>query len=211
MKKDLISIKDLSRQEIEEIFSLAKDLKKNKEKYAQRLKGKTLALIFQKPSNRTRVSFAVGIFELGGQGIYLSPQEISLGKRQLVRAIAYVIKADVRDDSNFFEALTKKGYEIRAKELQIFYGGAKKGDWDVGIVMDIIKLMPKLDVVVLASGDGDYIPLLEYLQIQGVRVELVSFGKSTSSKMRELVDYYLDLDSDPRKYLMPIRNRSGKK
>ena len=91
MKKDLISIKDLSRQEIEEIFSLAKDLKKNKEKYAQRLKGKTLALIFQKPSNRTRVSFAVGIFELGGQGIYLSPQEISLGKREAVKDVAMTL------------------------------------------------------------------------------------------------------------------------
>lgn len=91
------------------------------------------------------------------------------------------------------------------KELQSFYGGAKKGDWDVGIVMDIIKLIPKLDVVVLASGDGDYIPLLEYLQILGVRVELVSFGKSTSGKMRELVDQVLDLDTDTRKYLMPIR------
>ena len=91
MKKDLISIKDLSRQEIEEIFSLAKDLKKNKEKYAQSLKGKTLALIFQKPSNRTRVSFAVGIFELGGQSIYLGPQEISLGKREAIKDVAMTL------------------------------------------------------------------------------------------------------------------------
>ena len=88
MKKDLISIKDLSRQEIEEIFFLAKDLKKNKEKYLQCLKGKTLALIFQKPSNRTRVSFAVGIFELGGQSIYLSPEELNLGKRESVKDVA---------------------------------------------------------------------------------------------------------------------------
>ena len=88
MKKDLISIKDLSRQEIEEIFSLAQDLKKNKGKYSQILKGRTLALIFQKPSNRTRVSFAVGIFELGGQSIYLSPDEISLGKREAVKDVA---------------------------------------------------------------------------------------------------------------------------
>ena len=129
----------------------------------------------------------------------------AVGDRPLVRAIAYGIKADMPEENTFFEALKKAGFEVKLKELQSFYGGTKKGDWDVGIVMDIIKLMPKLDVVVLASGDGDYIPLLEYLQIQGVRVELVSFGKSTSSKMRDLVDYYLDLDSDPRKYLMPIR------
>jgi uncharacterized LabA/DUF88 family protein len=129
------------------------------------------------------------------------------GDRPIVRAIAYGIKADMPEEQTFFDALKKAGFEVKLKELQSFYGGAKKGDWDVGIVMDIIKLLPKLDVVVLASGDGDYIPLLEYLQIQGVRVELVSFGKSTSTKMRnEIVDAYLDLDSNTSKYLMPIRN-----
>ncbi len=131
----------------------------------------------------------------------------AVGDRPLVRAIAYGIKADMPEESTFFDALKKAGFEVKLKELQTFYGGAKKGDWDVGIVMDIIKLVPKLDVVILASGDGDYIPLLEYLQIQGVRVELVSFGKSTSSKMREIVDSYLDLDTDIRKFLMPIRKR----
>ena len=132
----------------------------------------------------------------------------AVGERPLVRAIAYGIRADMPEEQTFFDALKKAGFEVKLKDLQSFYGGAKKGDWDVGIVMDIIKLTPKLDVVVLASGDGDYIPLLEYLQILGVRVELVSFGKSTSSKMRELVDYYLDLDTDPRKYMTPIRNGS---
>ena len=131
----------------------------------------------------------------------------AVGERPLVRAIAYGIKADMPEEGTFFEALKKAGFEVKLKDLQSFYGGTKKGDWDVGIVMDIIKLLPKLDVVVLCSGDGDYIPLLEYLQIQGVRVELVSFGKSTSSKMREIVDQYLDLDSDPRKYLFKINNR----
>ncbi|MBX4204628.1 MAG: NYN domain-containing protein [Candidatus Doudnabacteria bacterium] len=133
------------------------------------------------------------------------------GDRPIVRAIAYGIKADMPEEQTFFDALKKAGFEVKLKDLQTYYGGTKKGDWDVGIVMDIIKLLPKLDCVVLASGDGDYIPLLEYLQIQGVRVELVSFGKSTSSKMRnEIVDAYLDLDSDTRKYLMPIRNNRRK-
>jgi len=130
------------------------------------------------------------------------------GERPLVRAIAYGIRADMPEEQTFFDALKKAGFEVKLKDLQSFYGGQKKGDWDVGIVMDIIKLIPKLDTVVLASGDGDYIPLLEYLQVLGQRVELVSFGKSTSGKMRELVDGYLDLDSNPRKYLMPIRNRT---
>src|ERR1051325_6372738 len=132
----------------------------------------------------------------------------AVGERPLVRAIAYGIKADMPEEQSFFDALKKAGFEVKLKELQRFYGGAKKGDWDVRIVMDIIKLLPKLDVVILASGDGDYIPLLEYLQNQGVKVELVSFGKSTSGKMRDIVDSYLDLDTDPRKYLMPMRHKT---
>lgn len=135
----------------------------------------------------------------------------AVGERPLVRAVAYGIRANMPEEDTFFDALKKAGFEVRLKDLQSFYGGAKKGDWDVGIVMDIIKLIPKLDTVILASGDGDYIPLLEYLQILGQRVELVSFGKSTSSKMRELVDEHLDLDSDPRKYLMPIRKTASRR
>jgi uncharacterized LabA/DUF88 family protein len=131
----------------------------------------------------------------------------AVGERPLVRAIAYGIRAQMPEEQTFFDALKKAGFEVKLKDLQTFYGGIKKGDWDVGIVMDIIKLVPKLDVVILASGDGDYVPLLEYLQILGQRVEMVSFGKSTSTRMRELVDMHLDLDTNPKKYLMPIRHR----
>jgi uncharacterized LabA/DUF88 family protein len=132
----------------------------------------------------------------------------AVGERPLVRAIAYGIRAEMPEEESFFDAVRKSGFELKLKDLQSFYGGAKKGDWDTGIVMDIIKLNPKLDTVVLASGDSDYIPLVEYLQILGQRVELVSFGKSTSTKLRELVDWHLDLDGDTAKYLMPIRGRS---
>jgi ornithine carbamoyltransferase len=80
MKKDFISIKDLTWQEIEDIFSLTDELKKGKAKFNHALAGKTLALIFQKPSNRTRVSFELGMFQLGGYSIYLGPDEINLGE-----------------------------------------------------------------------------------------------------------------------------------
>ena len=85
----------------------------------------------------------------------------AVGTRQLIRAIAYVIKSDIDDKSSFFDALEKFGYEIKAKDLQIFYGGAKKGDWDVGIAMDLIRLAPKLDTIVLVSGDGDFAELVK--------------------------------------------------
>lgn len=123
--------------------------------------------------------------------------------RSLIRAIAYVITTEAGDERAFFDALTKMGIEAKTKDLQIFAGGNKKADWDVGLAVDAIKIAPKLDTVIIISGDGDFIPLVEYLKHnQGCQVEAVSFGKSTSSKLKETVDDFLDLDETPKKYLM---------
>jgi uncharacterized LabA/DUF88 family protein len=122
--------------------------------------------------------------------------------RKLVRAVAYVITTEAGDEKNFFEALEKLGIETKTKDLQIFAGGSKKADWDVGLAVDAIKMAPRLDCVVIASGDGDFVPLVQYLQTLGVQVEVVSFGKSTSGKLREAVDDFVDLSENPRKYLM---------
>jgi len=88
MKKDFISIKDLTPREIEEIFQLTDRLKKDKTKFSRVLSGKTLVLIFQKPSNRTRVSFEVGMYQLGGNALYLAPNEINLGVRESIKDVA---------------------------------------------------------------------------------------------------------------------------
>jgi uncharacterized LabA/DUF88 family protein len=122
--------------------------------------------------------------------------------RKLVRAVAYVITTEAGDEKNFFEALGKLGIETKTKDLQIFAGGSKKADWDVGLAVDAIKMSPRLDSVVIVSGDGDFVPLVEYLQTGGVQVEVVSFGKSTSGKLREAVDDFVDLSENPRKYLI---------
>jgi len=121
--------------------------------------------------------------------------------RKLVRAIAYVITSENGEEKNFFDALTKLGIETKTKDLQIFPGGAKKGDWDVGLAIDALKMAPKLDAVVLVTGDGDHIPLVEYLKMM-TQVEVVSFDKSTSGKLIEVADDFLDLSTNPRKYLM---------
>ena len=128
-----------------------------------------------------------------------------VGKRKLIRAICYVIRAQMPEEQTFFDALSKAGFEVNAKDLQVFFGGIKKGDWDVGITMDMIKQMNKLDSIVLASGDGDYLPLVEYLKNFGVRVELIAFGKSASSKLIEGVDDFIDIDATPKKFLLPIK------
>ena len=131
--------------------------------------------------------------------------DAAVGDRTLVRAIAYCVKADMPEEHTFFEALGKAGFEVKMMDLQTFAGGHQKGDWDVGIAMDIIKQMNKLDVVVLCSGDGDFVPLLEYLQMTGQLTETIAFGRSCSSKVKELTDNFIDLDENPRKYLMPIK------
>ncbi len=129
----------------------------------------------------------------------------AVGNRKLIRAIAYVVKADMPEEQSFFDALGKAGFEVKMKDLQTFAGGHQKGDWDVGIAMDIVKMMNKVDVVVLASGDGDFVPLLEFLQMSGQLTETVAFGRSCSSKIKELTDNFIDLDEDKKKYLMPIK------
>lgn len=129
----------------------------------------------------------------------------AVGVRKLIRAITYVIRAQMPEEQSFFDALSKAGFEVKAKDLQVFVGGIKKGDWDVGITMDAIRQMNKVDTIVLASGDGDYIPLLEYLKNYGVRVEVIAFGKSCSSKLIEEADDFIDMDDNPKKFLIPIK------
>ncbi len=127
----------------------------------------------------------------------------AVNERKLVRAIAYVIKADIKEEKNFFDALEKIGYEVKAKDLQTFAGGSKKGDWDIGIAMDTIELAPKLDTIILVSGDGDFVALVEHLRrALGCRIEVMAFGKSSSGKLREAADTFEDMDRDKRKYLM---------
>ncbi len=131
--------------------------------------------------------------------------EEAVGDRVLVRAIAYVISTESGDEKNFFEALTKMGIETKVKGLQIFSDGAKKADWDVGIAIDAVKLAPKLDTVILATGDGDFVPLIEYLENDGCQVEVISFGKSSSQKLKEAAHAFTDMCEDPKKFIIGHR------
>src|SRR3954462_2380509 len=162
----------------------------------------------------------VGVF-IDAQNLYHSAKNLhrgrvnfdnvlkdAVGDRQLVRAIAYVITTETGEESGFFEALNKIGIETKTKDLQIFSSGSKKADWDVGLAIDAVKLAPKLDAVILVTGDGDFVPLVEYLQMnEGCQVEVASFGKSTSAKLIEATDHFMDLDDNANKYLL----RSGRK
>lgn len=133
--------------------------------------------------------------------------------RRLIRARAYMVTTESGEETAFLDALTKIGIEPKTKDLQVFYGGAKKADWDVGMAVDAIVASPKLDTVILFTGDGDFIPLVHYLKEHGCQVEVVSFGRSTSGRLKEVADQFLDLDQDPRRYLInyrPMRPSRGR-
>ena len=130
----------------------------------------------------------------------------ALAGRRLVRALAYVIKTETGEEKAFFEALGKMGIETKVKDLQIFPGGMKKGDWDVGLTVDAIRLSDgSVDSIVLGTGDGDYVPLVEYLRGKGRQVEAIGFGRSTSAKLKEAVDDFIDMSDDPKRFTIPIK------
>ena len=103
-KMDLLSIGELSAENINEILDLGKKVKKDKAQFAHTLKGKSIGLIFQKPSNRTRVSFEIGMVQLGGYAIYLGPSEIGMGGRESVKDVARVL-------SRYLDALVARTYK----------------------------------------------------------------------------------------------------
>lgn len=125
--------------------------------------------------------------------------------RLLVRAIAYAIKAEESKESEFFDALHNAGFEVKEKNLQIFLGGAKKGDWDIGIAMDAIRLGHKVDSIILISGDGDFRPVVNYLQQSlGCLVEVVAFKKTTNKELIEIADDFINIEDHSRKLLFKI-------
>ena len=142
--------------------------------------------------------------------------EEAVADRQLIRAIAYVIQSQTTEqgteEENFFNILEQQGFEVKMKDLQVFLGGSKKGDWDVGIAVDAIKLADKLDTIVLVTGDGDFAPLVTYLQEnKGCQVEVLAFEKSTSSRLLEKVDSFVDLSEETNYFLLKSKKRTHKK
>ena len=127
---------------------------------------------------------------------------MAVSNRNLIRAFAYVVRTKTGEEKAFFDALTNLGIETRVRDLQEFYGGQKKADWDVGIVIDAVRMAPSIDTLVLVSGDGDFVSLVEYLKNQGKRVEAIAFGRSASGKLKEEVDEFINLEENPKKYLL---------
>jgi uncharacterized LabA/DUF88 family protein len=127
----------------------------------------------------------------------------AIASRKIIRAISYGIRTESEEERAFFDALRNMGIEVKIKDLQVFPGGMKKGDWDVGMAVDAIKFSHNADAIVLITGDGDFVPLVEYLKnATPVRVEIVAFGKSCSGQLKQVADDFIDLEKEPKKYLL---------
>lgn len=129
------------------------------------------------------------------------------GDRKLIRAIAYVVKAEATEgESAFFDALKQSGIELRMKDIQVFAGGMKKADWDVGMAVDAIRMASMLDVIILVTGDGDFVPLVEYAKWGlGRVVEVAAFSRSASGRIKDAADAFIALEDVPNMLLRDSR------
>jgi len=133
---------------------------------------------------------------------YAALLEAATHDRELVRAIAYVIRADAPEEENFFDALREIGFETKIKDLKTFGDGTKKADWDVGMSLDAVTLARHVDALVLCTGDGDFSRLCSHLRHEGVRVEAFAFGESTAEELVAAVDSFVDMSDSPDQFLL---------
>ncbi|MCL5733905.1 MAG: NYN domain-containing protein [Patescibacteria group bacterium] len=154
----------------------------------------------------------VGIF-IDVQNLYHSAKNLYQGRvnynilidhllqgRVLIRSVAYVVKSETAaGEASFFDALEKAGLQLRVKDLQVYAGGFKKGDWDVGMAVDAIRMAGFLDTVILVTGDGDFLPLVDYLKWGvGRFVEVAAFKRTASAKLQEAADNFIDIEKIPK-------------
>ena len=119
--KDLLSIHDLSVAEVEEILSLAKELKAMQKAGVEHhlLAGKTLGMIFEKSSTRTRVSFETGMYQLGGQALFLSSRDLQLGRGEPISDTAQVLSSEYADNGIQIDAVLDETLYGRLRQYVI--------------------------------------------------------------------------------------------
>jgi uncharacterized LabA/DUF88 family protein len=170
-------------------------------------------MIVRNPDQRVAVLVDVQNMYYSARNLYKSRVnfknllKVVVSGRVLVRAIAYVIKAESDDgEKDFFEALNNAGFEVKEKNLQVFYGGAKKGDWDIGMAMDAIRLGQKVDSIILVTGDGDFQPVVNYLQqALSCLVEIVAFKNSANRELITMADDFINIEDHKKDLLFGMR------
>lgn len=120
--------------------------------------------------------------------------QAAVGDRRLIKAVAYVIQTPEVDQTGFVAMLQQRSYQVRRKDLRLRSDGSAKGDWDMGMAIDMLGIADKLDVIVLVSGDGDFVALVNLLKEIGPRVEVFSFPHNTARDLMEVADRYYAID-----------------
>ena len=127
---------------------------------------------------------------------YIKLLDLIVGPRYLIGAYAYVVQIPEIPQASFLSLLEHNGYTIKSKDLRLRGDGSAKGDWDVGIAVDIVSMLGSLDVVILASGDGDFCPLAELIKQQNKRVEVVAFEHNTSMDLQQIADQFFPIGDE---------------
>ena len=120
--------------------------------------------------------------------------QVGTANRRLIRAMAYLVQSPGVDQSSFISMLQQKSYEVRRKDLRQRSDGSAKGDWDMGMAIDIMGYVNTLDVVVLVSGDGDFVPLVDLVKTTGPRVEVISFTHNTAKDLIHSADTHIPIE-----------------
>jgi len=158
MKRDFLTIKDITSDEMQYLLDLALKFKAKKGEITSDLSGKAVALVFQKPSNRTRVSFEIAVWQLGGKCIYLAPQEIDLGKRESVSDVAHTL-------SRYLDCIVARTYthadvvELAKHSSAVIINGLSDLFHPCQGVADILTIQEKIGkgnkALVTYIGDGN--------------------------------------------------------
>ena len=127
---------------------------------------------------------------------YIKLLDLIVGPRYLMGAYAYVVQIPEIDQAPFLSLLEHNGYTIKSKDLRLRGDGSAKGDWDVGIAVDVVSMLGSLDVVILASGDGDFCPLAELIKHQDKRFEVVAFEHNTSMDLQQIADQFFPIGDE---------------
>ncbi len=214
----LASLEELHR----EVAGLRRERRKDLQEQGERLDGLTAEVRSYRtaaqaaipppktPVRRKGEPERVGVF-VDVQNMYYAARQLkgkldfdallqaAVRDRRLIRASAYVVETKEIDQSGFIAMLEQRAIEVRRKTLKIRADGSMKGDWDMEMALDVLDAAPRLDVVVLVTGDGDFTSLVGRVKGMGPRVEVIGFPRSTAKSLVEAADRFQPLD---RKFMI---------
>jgi len=115
------------------------------------------------------------------------------GNRNLIKAYAYIVQPPEGDVKPFATSLERIGYIVKTKDVRTRSNGSAKANWDMGIALDILGILDRVDTIVLASGDGDFVPLIDFVKAKNKRVEIFAFPDNTAYDLKEKADRFAPL------------------